>query len=170
MSTVTQPLKDEHRDLFPHVELLRTVGDLVGEVPPDSLLKGVDETLDFLTRHLLPHATAEDEALYPVVNRLMGAPGVTATMSREHAEVAALAKDLALLQKRLHRGVFAAGDEKDLRRVLYGLHAIVKLHFAKEEEIYLPLLEARLSPDDAERMFLAMEAVAAEARAASPRA
>jgi len=38
----------------------------------------------------------------------------------------------------------------------YGLHHLVKVHFAKEEEIYLPILEERLSPDEATAMFNAM--------------
>jgi hypothetical protein len=29
----------------------------------------------------------------------------------------------------------------DLRRILYGLHAILRFHFAHEKEQYLPLLE-----------------------------
>jgi hypothetical protein len=32
-----------------------------------------------------------------------------------------------------------------LRRVLYGLYALINLHFAKEEEIYADVLEHRLS-------------------------
>ncbi len=53
-------------------------------------------------------------------------------------------------------------DENGLRRVLYGLHAVVSLHFAKEEEVYLPILEARLTPHEADTMFAAMEAAAHE--------
>jgi hypothetical protein len=34
-----------------------------------------------------------------------------------------------------------AHDLRDLRRVLYGLHAILQLHFAQEEESFLPLVE-----------------------------
>ncbi|HMC07801.1 MAG TPA: hypothetical protein VKL22_00555, partial [Actinomycetota bacterium] len=30
-------------------------------------------------------------------------------------------------------------DIRDLRRVLYGLHAVLRLHFAQEEESYLSL-------------------------------
>jgi iron-sulfur cluster repair protein YtfE (RIC family) len=88
MITLTQPLRDEHRELLPHIELLRTVADAIGEVPIVSLRQGVDEAYIFLTSHLLPHAQAEERALYPVVGRLMGAPEVTATMSRDHIEIA----------------------------------------------------------------------------------
>jgi hypothetical protein len=44
--------------------------------------------------------------------------------------------------------------------VLYGLHHLVKVHFAKEEEVYLPILDERLSPAEAEAMFAAMGQVA----------
>jgi hypothetical protein len=49
---------------------------------------------------------------------------------------------------------------RELRRVLYGLYALVKVHFAKEEEIYLPLLDARLTAPEATRLFGQMEAAA----------
>lgn len=166
MSTVTEPLREEHRELLPHVDLLRSVAEQVGDVTVESLRKGVDGTYDFLSRHLIPHATAEDEALYPVVNRLLGAPGATVTMSRDHVEVGRLTDELGEIRERLNRGALGPEDEKALRRVLYGLYALVKVHFAKEEEIYLPLLDARLSPDDAGRMFQAMEAAAGRAKAA----
>jgi hypothetical protein len=53
---------------------------------------------------------------------------------------------------------------QELRRLLYGLYAIVTLHFAKEEEVYLPLLDRALSDDEAAAMFQSMEAAAAAAR------
>jgi iron-sulfur cluster repair protein YtfE (RIC family) len=59
-------------------------------------------------------------------------------------------------------------QSKALRRVLYGLYALVKVHFAKEEELYLPLLDARLSPAEAEHMFADMEKAAKEAKRSLP--
>jgi hypothetical protein len=47
---------------------------------------------------------------------------------------------------------------------LYGLYALVKVHFAKEEEVYLPLLDARLTTGEAHAMFEAMEAAAKAAK------
>jgi hypothetical protein len=44
-----------------------------------------------------------------------------------------------------------------LRRVLYGLYTIIGLHFAKEEELYAPLLERGLSPEEARVMFQKLE-------------
>jgi len=56
-----------------------------------------------------------------------------------------------------------ASQLQALRRVLYGLSAIIKVHFAKEEEVYLPILDARLSAAEASQMFEAMEKAAQEA-------
>jgi iron-sulfur cluster repair protein YtfE (RIC family) len=163
--TVTQPLRDEHKGLVPHIEALRSVADSVGYVPVEAVRHGVDEAYGFLTHHLIPHAEAEDRALYPVVEKLMGTSGVTATMSRDHVEVGRLTEELAGLRTQLAVGPGGEVQVKALRRVLYGLYALVKVHFAKEEEIYLPLLDGRLAPAAADEMFEAMEAAAKTAKA-----
>lgn len=162
--TVTQPLRDEHKELLPHVETLREAADAVGRAPDGESRRLVDAAYDFLAHHLIPHATAEDKALYPVVNRVLGAPGATATMSRDHVEVGRLTDELRQLRERTAGGADEA-SVMALRRVLYGLYALVHVHFAKEEEVYLPLLDAKLSPDEAREMFEAMESAAAEAKA-----
>jgi iron-sulfur cluster repair protein YtfE (RIC family) len=164
MIPLTQPLRDEHKELLPYIELLRTVADAIGEAPFESLRRGVDEAYTFLTHHLLPHAQAEERALYPVVGRLMGAPEATATMSHDHVEVARLAEELGSLRSHLVGASLSESQEKALRRVLYSLSAIVKVHFAKEEEIYLPILDASLTADEAARLFGAMEREAQEAK------
>ena len=83
---------------------------------------------------MLPHAEAEDRVLYPAVARLMGAPEATRTMSRDHLAIFRLGGELDELRKALHTKPLSDGQLKALRRVLYGLHAVVKLHLAKEEE------------------------------------
>jgi hemerythrin-like domain-containing protein len=163
MALVTQPLRDEHRELFPHIEHLRTVADSIGEAPPDGVREAVGHCAEFLARHLLPHAKAEEEALYPVVGRLLGAPEATQTMSRDHVEIAKLTAELQRLSDALQHGEPGLHDVKDLRRVLYGLYAVVTLHFAEEEEIYLRVLDERLSPQEAQQMFESMGHAAHEA-------
>ena len=51
-----------------------------------------------------------------------------------------------------------------LRRVLYGLYALIKVHFVKEEKIYLPLLDAQLTPGAANEVFEAMKGAAKKAK------
>ncbi len=69
-----------------------------------------------------------------------------------------------MLRAELLRTPVTGVQVQALRRVLYGLYALVKVHFAKEEEVYLPLLDARLSPAEARQMFAALEAAAHEAK------
>ncbi len=164
MATITQPLRDEHKELVPHIEMLLMVADSIGTAPEESVRKGVEEAYIFLTHHLIPHAQAEERALYPVVGKLMGASEATATMSRDHVEVGRLTGELGSLQSQLVGISVSEPQVKALRRVLYGLYAVVKVHFAKEEEIYLPILDARLTPEEARQMFEAMEMAAKEAK------
>lgn len=165
MGRITQSFRDEHKDLFPHVESLRLAGDAVSglALTPDALSL-IEEAYTFLTHHLIPHAEAEDKALYPVVQRVMGAPKATATMSRDHIEVGALTRELTELRQQLSLAKFSTEQANVLRRVLYGLYTLVKVHFAKEEEIYLPLLDASLTPAEGAAMFTTMEAAAAEVK------
>jgi hemerythrin-like domain-containing protein len=165
MATITQPLRDEHKELLPEVELLRLAGDAVtGPAVSESLRQTARDADNFLAYHLIPHAHAEDQALYPVVQRVMGAPQATATMSRDHQEVGDLTDQLKALLPVLEKGALSVDQANDLHRILYGLYSLVKVHFAKEEEIYLPLLDASLSQAEASEMFEKMEAAAGEAK------
>lgn len=160
MKPLTQPLRDEHKELWPHVEALRTVADSLDDAPYNTVCQGVDDIYSFLTGHLIPHAEAEEASLYPMVAEIMGAPQATATMSRDHVEVGRLIQELALLRSGIAGGTMNPAQARALRRILYGLYMLLKVHFAKEEEIYLPLLDAKLTPETARQLFDAMEASA----------
>lgn len=154
MDRLTQPLHDEHRELLPQVDEIATVADHLDGNLTQSDLDQLTAVSNFLQRHLLRHAAAEEAALYPVVGWAIGNPEATATMSRDHREIARLTAELTELLDAAYDG---AADVTALRRTLYGLRAIVVLHFAKEEEVYLPLLDQRLTPHDAVRLFADME-------------
>jgi iron-sulfur cluster repair protein YtfE (RIC family) len=164
MTTLTQPLREEHAELLPHVESLRMAADSVGVDSPHVVLAKAQQAYDFLWHHLIPHAQAEDVALYPMVQKAMGAARATATMSRDHVEVGTLTGELATALAKIKSGGLPADVARELRRTLYGLYALVRVHFAKEEEIYLPILDAELTPAEAEAMFEAMEAAAGRAK------
>jgi iron-sulfur cluster repair protein YtfE (RIC family) len=169
MTNITQPLRDEHKELYPHVEALRLAGDAVYESLTSSAHDKIEESYKFLTNQLLPHAQAEEKALYPMVQKAMGATQATATMSRDHVEVDRLTQELGTLRVHRTQLTITFGQARALQRVLYGLYALVKVHFAKEEEIYLPLLDAKLTAEEAHTMFEAMEAAAHEAKEHLPR-
>lgn len=145
---VTDPLRDEHAGLLPYIEALRMTADLIDEADELELNGRVSAAHLFLRDHLIPHAKAEDAAIYPVVESFIGT-GATATMSRDHAEVVQLTGDLVAAATRLARDGLSDDLARELRRLLYGLYAIVRLHFAKEEELYMPILDAELTPESA---------------------
>jgi hemerythrin-like domain-containing protein len=169
MASLTQPLRDEHKALYPQVEILRLAGDVVNESLTSLAHDKIEQSYNFLTRQLIPHAQAEDKALYPVVQKVLGTPQATATMSRDHVEVERLTMELGTLRVHHTQLSITFDQAMALRRVLYGLYALVKLHFAKEEEIYLPLLDSKLTAEEAKEMFSAMEIAASEAKARLPR-
>jgi len=164
MKTLTQPLRDEHKELYPHIESLKQAGLSVHGKLTQASLEKIDEAHSFLANHLLPHARAEEAALYPAVQKVMGSPHATATMSRDHVEVEKLTQELGELRATLHEGEVGSEKANELKRLLYGLYTLVKLHFAKEEEVYLPLLDANLSAEEAEALFATMEETAHEAK------
>lgn len=164
MNTLTQPLRDEHKELFPHVDRIRQVAELTCKASIAELRGGVDEVYDFLANHLKPHAEAEEAALYPVVQKMLGSPDTTKTMSRDHVEIGSYIEELAALRNDLTNKELTTAQTNSLQRVLYGAYALVKLHFAKEEEVYLPILDQRLTPESAQELFEAMEAAAHEAK------
>ena len=130
----------EHRLLRPQLDRIRAVADEIGIVPSADALRDVRAVHQFLVDELEPHEQAEESELYPVLARVLGGTDPTGTMSRAHVEIAHLIRRLG--------GLLAdIGDEADdqdqreLRRVLYGLYAVLRLHFAQEEEGYLSLTD-----------------------------
>jgi iron-sulfur cluster repair protein YtfE (RIC family) len=165
MTTLTQPLRDEHKELIPHIEALKLAGMAIHGKLDQNALDLIDGSFEFLTYHLLPHARAEEAVLYPAVQKAMGSPLGTATMSRDHVEVETLTDELAVLRTQISGPDIGVTLANELKRVLYGLHTVVKVHFYKEEEVYLPLLDKRLTADEAVELFEQMEEAAGEAKA-----
>jgi iron-sulfur cluster repair protein YtfE (RIC family) len=152
-----QPLRTEHAELLPHIQALAAAGDHVGDADVVALRTEVDASYRFLVDSLMPHAEAEERTLYPMVQRVLGSPQATATMTRDHAEIHRLTEELGELRDRLTQAGSVDGDLANaLRRVLYGLYALVRVHFAEEEDVFLPLLQAGLTDAEAEHMFSAM--------------
>jgi hypothetical protein len=91
-------------------------------------------------REVLPHQDAEDEVLFPAVSRMLG-NDTTVVMSRAHVEIAHQVRRLGRLLDAIGAEGPDEADVTELRRLLYGLHAILRLHTAQEEEDYLSLAE-----------------------------
>jgi soluble P-type ATPase len=144
-AALARRFRAEHRILQPDLAQIRDVADRLDRAHPAESIALVRDVHRFLVEELDPHEQAEDRDLYPVLARVLGGYDPTATMSRAHVEIAHLIRRVG----RILDDVDPAGaDDEDiveLRRLLYGLHAILQLHFAQEDEGYLSLAEDALT-------------------------
>ena len=131
----------QHRLLLPEVERLRLVADRIDGLAPEASLLELRSIGEFLAEELLPHEAEEESLFYPAVARLVGGSDPTATMIRAHREIRHLGRLYLELLKDLPAGGPRPSDIGDIRRILYGLHAVLRLHFAQEDESYLCLQE-----------------------------
>jgi iron-sulfur cluster repair protein YtfE (RIC family) len=152
----TDPLRERHRQLVSQIEDLRIAAAGAGDSDRAAVQQRVARALALLDTGLVPHARAEEESLYPTVEELVGSPGCTATMRRDHVEISRMTEALRFLQMRLQHNPTRETNEA-LRRLLYGLYAVVMLHFAKEEELYLPLLDRELAGEALDRLLRGMD-------------
>lgn len=116
-------------------------------------IRVVREYVAFLQQELLPHAQGEERALYPQVEKLLEDAGIfVKSMIMEHAAIREYIGTLAS-QASLERH-----DFEQVVQAVAELRAILAMHLAKEEQLILPLLEARLSEAEQEALLAAMHA------------
>lgn len=137
-AALTQRFHDEHRAIRAEIEQLRLAADTLGSAPPAEAMAQVRHVYEILAHDIEPHERAEEEELYPAMNRLLGT-AATATMSRAHAEIAHQIRRFGQLIDDIGSDAPDGADIADLRGLLYGLHAILRLHTAQEDENYLSL-------------------------------
>jgi iron-sulfur cluster repair protein YtfE (RIC family) len=157
MSGSWESFLEEHARLRGRVERLRVVADMVGEVSPARLKAEVEKVCGFLSHRLLPHISVEERVLYPAIARAEGLGQVAQIMRLDHAEAAGLARELGVLRDKLTGETTGDEEANELRRVLYGLDAILRPHMGKEEQICLPALEKVLPPGRVRALMEGME-------------
>jgi iron-sulfur cluster repair protein YtfE (RIC family) len=157
---VTEPLRAEHGDLLPHVHTLDATARDVADWDRNHAVRALGDVIGFLRGHLVPHAAAEEAVLYPAVEKAMAAPGATATMVADHVEIVARIDRLAATAATIDQRWPNAELSVDLAHQLVGLSAILQLHFSKEEEVLLPVLDANLDADAATALFARMAELA----------
>ena len=133
----------EHERMRDDLSILRDAAQQLSAGDTARALTTLRAADDFLQKTLLPHEDAEDAALYPALAAPLGSAEATATMSRMHAEIHRLAERL-----HSHReiadaaGSVTADQSDDLLACLYGLYALLCLHFVQEEENFFVLAPA----------------------------
>lgn len=128
-------LRTEHDSLAPLVERVAAVADELSTQGPG--LAGARALVDALERDLLPHERADEELLVPLVARALRSHEAVAALSRTHAEIEHQVHRLRRLLDSISADPaepVTVEDEVELRRMLYGLYAVLKFHNAQEDE------------------------------------
>jgi len=134
-------LKSEHDELMPILEQVRSTADRLEVLPLDKVQGELADLNDVLQKRLIPHEERDDAQIYPGVARLIGGDDPMAAMSRSHREIRHLSRSL----QRVSSDLGPEGpDPRTLAEILrlHGLDAILRLHFAQEDEIYHSVAEA----------------------------
>lgn len=126
----------EHRALAPGIARLRALADRLDEMDPADARDELAAIRTFLTDTLVPHEEEEDRQVYPVLAAAIGTDDATAALHRTHTEIFHLIRLLGRIVDEIGADGPSADDRTDLQRALYGLHAILRLHMAQEEELY----------------------------------
>jgi heavy metal translocating P-type ATPase len=137
---VAERFRSEHKEFMPELQRIRTTTDRLGTLTPQEALVELHAVRDFLVLRLAPHEQQEEALVYPAVATLMGGGDSMSSMARAHVEIAHLTRVYRQVMDDLPAEGPGADDLVELRRLLYGLHAILRLHFAQEEEAYAWLL------------------------------
>jgi soluble P-type ATPase len=133
----------DHEAVQAGLEDMLAVADTLGLATPAESLHGLRTVHVFLVRTVVPHEAWEEDRLLPALDRKIGGEGPTEVTSRTHADLAARVRELGDVIEELPAEGPGPADLPDLRRRLYGLHALLTLHLAQEDEAYLPLLDSR---------------------------
>lgn len=131
VATATR-LHVEHNAILPLVEQIRSSADRLTDDVSD--LGSVRALLARLEGELLPHERADEQLLVPLVARALGGTEATAALSRTHAEIEQQVGSLRRLLSGVDSAALQPATIVEIRRVLYGLYAVLKLHNAQEEE------------------------------------
>ncbi len=98
-------------------------------------LASLREVATRLSDEVLPHEREDESHVYPGVAERLGGNDPLAPMSRTHQEIFHLASLLDRLVDDAALDGFDDEDRSEARRILYALDAILRLHFAQEEEL-----------------------------------
>lgn len=135
--------QEEHAGLRDLAEALRRAAEGI-EATPDGLA-GLAAVEARLRTEMLPHHQAEERTLFPEAARRLGGQDPMAPLVRMHAEMEQLAERIALLLPLATDQEAWPSAIPEIRRSLFALEALLRVHLAVEEEMLAGLSGERLA-------------------------
>jgi soluble P-type ATPase len=135
----SRQLAEGHGPLRLVLEDLRSVALSLDTVDGATALASLREVAAHISEEVVPHEREDESQVYPGVAERLGGSDPLASMSRTHQEIFHLASLLDRLVDDASADGFGEEDRSEARRILYALDAILRLHFAQEEELLASL-------------------------------
>jgi uncharacterized protein (DUF2249 family)/iron-sulfur cluster repair protein YtfE (RIC family) len=146
---LTEAMRAHHRELAHTLDGYAADVEARGaDIDTVALADMLDRLTGFLTSDLLPHAQGEEQTLYPALDRILREHGrPTATMSVDHEYIGEHARQIAETARRLRSAEKPeqASLVRQLQRQVVLLQGLFTVHLAKEERVYLPLIDQVMS-------------------------
>lgn len=154
-SSLPRVAHEHHEQLIHHVDTMPALGDILLTAKPAELRTPVAEMDAFLSGLLVPHLEAAERTLYPELERMLQNRHSMTPMRREHAEIRELVADFHRLGQQVAESHPSLARSLALRRVLFRLYALLKIHLA-EEELYVGIVNHGVTADAAELLAAAL--------------
>jgi hypothetical protein len=140
---------EHHERIMPHVDALPVLADLIDQLPPAEYAARLETECQFIFGSLMPHIDAIEQTLYDRLEGLMEGRHSMQPMRDEHAELRRLFGTLSRYRASALAGDLDQASAMGLRRVLYRLYTLLKVHLA-EEELYLRVVDRSVSSEEKE--------------------
>ncbi len=131
----SRQLAEDHGPLRLVLEDVRAVALLLDHADGATSLDALQGVSSRISDEIVPHERADESEIYPSVAAYLGGDDPLASMSRTHQEIFHLSSLLGRLVDDAGQHGFDPADRGEARRILYSLDAILRLHFAQEEEL-----------------------------------
>ena len=139
--------QEHHAKLLPHVDRLAAIAEMIGREDCASIHVSFEEAYGVIVGQLVPHMDAIETTLYAQLERLMGHRHSMAPMREEHRQMRRLIEVIGRYRVHVAGCRLGSVEALALRRALYRLYSILKVHLA-EEELYLGVLEQNLTDEE----------------------
>jgi heavy metal translocating P-type ATPase len=126
----------EHEQLAARLEDIATTAEQLDARASRQVMHELQRVRSLLVDEILPHELAEEDDVYPAVRAAFPGQDPTASLRRAHREIA---RRIRLLDRLIAEvGDDGPDDEEiiDLQRALFGLHAVLEVHVALEDELF----------------------------------
>ncbi len=162
MTSVIEAGHEHHERINTMLDGLPALADMLGEQPRPARFEHRFRTIHAaMVGTLLPHIERVEATLYPELDRLMRNRHSMAQMRREHDDIKALVERLGTFRQAIEADALGPAGTIGLRRVLFRLYALLKVHLAEEEE-YMRVLERNLSEAEQAELVQGLQHAVAE--------